>query len=214
MVTPIILSILSVSLSTLVQFSRLFRNSVLLRRVIAAVILFILPGIYLLALGDDADMGLYLTKPDLTFLSTLLFSGIAVAINKYAEADTRVYPQLRVARWTPRVSVINALTWILYLLAYEILFRGFLLFHCLEVFPVWQACSINVVIYAVYHLPKGIKETLLCIPFGVLLCVITVYTGNIWSAVVIHIALALSNEYYAVEAMRRKKQSDYAYRSE
>jgi membrane protease YdiL (CAAX protease family) len=201
-------------LSTLVQFASLFKNSVLLRRVIAAVILFAVPGIYLLTSVDDIDVGLHLTKPGLTLLSMFVFSGIAVGVNKYSEVDTRSYPQLRVAHWTPRVFAVNAFTWIFYLFSYEFLFRGFLFFHCLAVFPLWQTCSINVVIYAVYHLPKGIKETLLCVPFGVLLCILTAYTGNIWSAVVIHIALALSNEYYAVEATRRKKQSDYVFGSE
>lgn len=213
MLTPVFISILAVTFSTVVQFSRPFRRRVLLRRLIAAVILSIPPAIYFLA-PDTRDIGQHLTEPGLTLLSTLLFSGIAVGVNRYSEADTRVYPQLRVSHWSPRLFLLNGITWILYLVPYELLFRGFLFFHCLEVFPLWLACSVNIAIYAMSHLPKGIRETLLCVPFGLLLCLLTWYTGNIWSAVAIHISLALSNEYYAIAAIRRKKQSGYAYTAE
>lgn len=212
MQTSVFISVVAVALSTLVQFSRPFRNIVLLRRVIAALILSVPPGIHLLAAGETTDIGWRLSNPGVTLLSSLLFSGIAVAVNRYSEADTGVYPQLRVEQWTPRLFLLNGITWILYLLPYEFLFRGFLFFRCLEVLPLWLACSVNIAIYAMFHLPKGIKETLLCVPFGLLLCLLTWYTGNIWSAVAIHIALALSNEYYAIAAIRRIKQSDYAYR--
>jgi len=210
----IFLSLVAVSCSTLVQCSRQFRKRVLLRRVIAAANLFAVPAMQLRASGDTASMGLDFSNPGVTLLSILLFSGMAVAVNKYAEPDTNSYPQLKAPRWTPRLFVMNGTTWILYLLPYELLFRGFLFFSCLEDYPLWLACTINIVIYALSHLPKGIKETLLCIPFGLLLCMLTWYTGNIWSAVFIHIALALSNEYYAVNSIRTKKQLDYALTSE
>jgi membrane protease YdiL (CAAX protease family) len=213
MQSEIIVSVVAVAWSTILQCSRSFRERVLLRRVIAAVILFALPGIQLRASGDAANMGLYFSNPAVTLLTMLLFSAFAVAVNKSAEPDTSAYPQLKEAHWTPRLFVMNGTTWILYLLAYELLFRGYLFFLCLEHYPLWVACTINIVIYSLSHLPKGIKETFLCIPFGLLLCMLTWYTGNIWSAVFIHIALALSNEYYAVDATRRKRQLDYAFRS-
>src|SRR5690348_15042200 len=144
----IILSVVAVSFSTILQCSRPFRERVLLRRVIAALILFALPGIQLRATGDAANLGLYFTSPAVTLLTTLLFSCIAIAVNKYAEPDTTAYPQLREAQWTSRLFVMNGTTWILYLLAYELVFRGYLFFHSLELYPLWLACAINVVIYS------------------------------------------------------------------
>lgn len=213
MQSEVLLSVMAVAWSTLLQCSRPFRKRVLVRRVIAALILFAVPGVQLRSSGDMANMGLNFSNPGITLLSVLLFSGLAVAVNKYTEPDTRVYPQLRKAQWTPPLFIINGTTWILYLVAYELLFRGYLFFSCLEHYPLWLTSTINVIIYSLSHLPKGIKETLLCIPFGLLLCMLTWYTGNIWSAVFIHIALALSNDYYAVAATKREKQPHYAFRS-
>ncbi|MFN8134788.1 MAG: CPBP family intramembrane glutamic endopeptidase [Bacteroidales bacterium] len=61
----------------------------------------------------------------------------------------------------------------------------------------WPAIALNTAIYMLVHIPKGIKETLGAIPLGVLLCYLTVQTGSIWIAVMVHIVMALSNEWKA-----------------
>jgi membrane protease YdiL (CAAX protease family) len=35
---------------------------------------------------------------------------------------------------------------------------------------------------------------------GILLCYITLHTGNIWSAVIIHSSMALSNEWFSLRS--------------
>lgn len=114
--------------------------------------------------------------------------------------NLKIYPQIRAIEWTIKLILINVFTWAAYLLAYEFLFRGFLLFPCERILGYWPAILINTAIYAFVHIPKGMKETLGAIPFGILLCIITFNTGTIWAAFFIHLILALSNDFIAVYA--------------
>jgi len=124
--------------------------------------------------------------------------------------NLKTYPQIRVKEWDMRLVLVNTLSWAAYLLAYEFLFRGFLLFAFLPAeasaqagelnLNIWPAIAINTAIYAFVHIPKGIKETLGAIPFGVLLCIITLNTGTIWVAFFAHVILSQSGEYIALYA--------------
>ena len=108
------------------------------------------------------------------------------------------YPMMRVSRWNPPLVVVNALATTAYLFAYELLFRGIVLSVCVATLGVWPAIAINVALYSTTHLPKGPAETIGAIPFGLLVCYITLSTGTIWVAVVIHVILSLSNDYLSV----------------
>lgn len=108
------------------------------------------------------------------------------------------YPQVREKVWGVRLVVIDLLFWSLYLLGYEMFFRGVLLFGLVEVFSPWTAIIINTVIYALVHIPKGAGETFGAIPLGVLLCIITLTTGNFWIAFLVHVAMAWSNELFSL----------------
>lgn len=109
------------------------------------------------------------------------------------------YPQMRISNWTIGRFVISASGWIIYLIAYEYLFRGLLLFSSIEAFGIWPAIAINVAIYSAVHLPKGVGETLGAIPFGILSCIITISTGTILIPVFAHIGLAVSMEFFAIK---------------
>ena len=108
------------------------------------------------------------------------------------------YPMIRAQRWHPGLVLINALATAAYLFAYELLFRGIVLSVCVAAVGVWPAIAINVALYSTTHLPKGPAETIGAIPFGLLVCYITLTTGTIWVAVVVHIILSLSNDYLSV----------------
>jgi membrane protease YdiL (CAAX protease family) len=60
------------------------------------------------------------------------------------------------------------------------------------------AFALNCAIYALAHLYKGPGETFGAIPVGVLLCYLTLVTGNIWTAVILHSLMALSNEWFSI----------------
>ena len=118
------------------------------------------------------------------------------------------YPQIRKKEWTMSTFVGSSVGWIVYLLGYELCFRGFLLFACVPIMGVWPAIALNCSFYAFAHLFKGVGETVGAVPFGIIISIISLYTGNFMLAFLVHIALALSNQTVAFLAhpeMRWKK---------
>lgn len=127
---------------------------------------------------------------------------IPVIVNFFAaqSADNlAMYPQIRTLSWSKPLVFISALSWMMYLLGYETMLRGVLFYSCLQEMSLWSAIMINTSIYALIHIPKGIKETLGSIPMGIILCVLTFYSGTIWPAFLVHCALALSNEWFSMK---------------
>src|SRR5690606_30971048 len=106
------------------------------------------------------------------------------------------YPQIRMPHWSDQTFIIAAVGWTLYLFAYEYLFRGILFFGLLPHMGLAATVAINTAIYALVHLPNGAKETIGAIPLGILVCLITFETGSILAAFLIHLTLALSNEFF------------------
>ena len=115
------------------------------------------------------------------------------------------YPQIRINNWTPKLLFKNSFGWFIYLLTYEFLYRGVLLFGLIEAFGVWPAIMVNTIIYSLAHVPKGNREALAAIPFGIILCYLTIKTETIWIAVFVHLVLALSNDYFALSASKTMK---------
>jgi membrane protease YdiL (CAAX protease family) len=109
------------------------------------------------------------------------------------------YPEIRTKLWSRSLLVWSALSWMGYLLAYELMFRGFLLFSCARAFGAWPAIVINTAIYALVHVPKSAKEGIGAIPLGLLLCIITIQTQTIWVALLVHWVLSLSNEWFSLK---------------
>jgi membrane protease YdiL (CAAX protease family) len=110
----------------------------------------------------------------------------------------KIYPQIRVQSWGWPLIVQNGLSWMAYLLAYEFLFRGIVLFTSVKAIGYWPAIILNIFLYALAHWPKGTKEVLGAIPFGIVLCLITLETGAIWAAFFVHVVLALSGDHFSL----------------
>lgn len=131
-----------------------------------------------------------------------LLCPIIVLINFFAARkpdNLAMYPQIRINDWTWATLIGNHLSWTAYLLAYEALFRGFLLFPSYDALGLWPAVIINTSLYATVHIPKGIRETLGALVLGFVLCLITLSTGNFWVAFLVHITLALSNDSFSLK---------------
>ena len=178
-------------------------NQVLLQRmlglvflgVLSVLIIIILPGI------TPADYGLgftfHMAPPWWSFLiiPLILITGFFAAKQ---EGILALYPQIRSKTWTPQMVVISNASWVLFLIGYEFLFRGFLLQASLDIMNAGPAIALNCALYALAHFYKGPGETFGAIPVGVLLCYLTMITGNIWSAVALHSVMALSNEWFSL----------------
>jgi membrane protease YdiL (CAAX protease family) len=76
------------------------------------------------------------------------------------------------------------------LFSYEFFFRGVLLFTFLEHNNLCLAITFATIAYLVIHLFDSKKEIIGTIPFGIILCVVTILTKSIWYAFVMHLALS------------------------
>ncbi len=157
-------------------------------------------GQWLLVRSPD-DYGLNGDYLPLSLGWALLLALVVVPLNYFAARqpdNLAVYPQMRIKRWSRGLLLVSALTWIAYLLGYEYMFRGLLLMGCAESWGEWPAIAINVCVYALAHVPKGHKEAIGAIPLGLLLCLFSLHTGNIWAAWLIHSTMALANEWFSL----------------
>lgn len=82
----------------------------------------------------------------------------------------------------------------LFLISYEIWFRGYFLDDLTSIFSIPVAIGINVLFYAILHILGGQKEALGSILFGIILCLMVVYFGNVWQAIIIHLSLSFGYE--------------------
>lgn len=178
-------------------------NQVLLQRILgvlflgllSALIIILLPGI------TPGEYGLgfsFLTAPPWW---SFLFIPLILVIGYYSSkrsGNLENYPQIRAKTWTPGMIAISGTSWVLFLVGYEFMFRGFLLQASLGLMEAGPAIALNCALYALSHFYKGPGETFGAIPVGILLCYMTIITGNIWCAVIIHSVMALSNEWFSL----------------
>lgn len=175
------------------------------QRSVGVVCLGLFPGILVLSLSfwrfSDLGMGLILSRSVLFWSIGL---GICVLVISYLFSKNpknfQIYPQVRDNLWTIKTVGINTGSWLAYLVAYEFLFRGLLLFTLSSALGEWPAIVITTCLYVLVHIPKGLKEALGAIPFGLALGWITIEAGSFWPAFFIHAMLALSSDYFAILA--------------
>jgi len=150
-----------------------------------------------------AELGLVWPIPPSTWLwvggaSVIVVAGCILTAHK--PENFEMYPEMRVPLWGAGPVAANAVSCASYMLAYEFLFRGFLLFACLAAMPAWLAIAVNVVLYALAHVAKGPREALGSLPLGIVLCLSAIETGGIWAAFLIHVIMSQLNDYLAVRA--------------
>ncbi len=151
-----------------------------------------------------SDYGLSFSKGTdiITFYWISVLGFIILVMNWFAarrEKTFLMYPQIRVKEWDAKLIVTYSMAWSVYLFGYELLFRGFLFFPLVNTIGVWPAISINIALYSISHIPKGLDETVGAILLGTVLCIATLQTGTIWVAFVSHVLLALSNSLFALK---------------
>lgn len=153
-----------------------------------------------------SDFGVKFQSGKETLLWTVGLGVVVFVMNFFVgrtPSNLAMYPQIRMKSWPVKVVVLSAVTWTLYLFAYEFMFRGWLFFTCLEAMGLELAIVVNVSLYALVHLPKGFNEVVGAIPLGALLCWLTMQTGTIWIAFLVHSIMALSNEWFSMYYARK-----------
>jgi membrane protease YdiL (CAAX protease family) len=151
-----------------------------------------------------ADIGVTLYAE--TLMETIFWTlGLSVVVMPIAYFSAKKpknlinYPQIRAKLWSRKMIWQNAHSWAAYLLGYELLFRGILLFPVANVIGVWPAIAVNTALYSATHIPKGLDETIGAAFLGTVLCLLTLSTGTIWIAVVVHIVMAWTNSFTALK---------------
>jgi len=84
---------------------------------------------------------------------------------------------------------------ILFLFSYEFFFRGVLFFFFLEFNGLIIAILISTTLYVLIHIFDSKKEIFGTIPFGIVLCLFTYFTNNIWIAFIVHVTLSAVYEF-------------------
>lgn len=125
---------------------------------------------------------------------------IIVAYINVRNSKTSHYPQFKIDQWTFSHKFMTYLTWALYIIAYEFMFRGILLFGTVEEIGFYPAIILNVFLYAFVHIPKGGKEVLGCVLLGPILCILALKTQSIAIPIFVHLSLCLSNEFFSIRA--------------
>lgn len=92
------------------------------------------------------------------------------------------------------LSTYYFLSRIPFLIIYEFFFRSFLLENIMHLANITWAVAFNLIFYSLAHIFSNRKEIIGTIPFGLLLCIITIKLQSVWPAVSIHLVLALSHE--------------------
>jgi hypothetical protein len=172
-------------------------------RVLGFVALGVVPGAYAaVALpGGLAAHGLAAprTGPSLAFVGLVVVVVLpVVALAARRPAQWRYYPQLRHDRWDPRAHGANAASWALYLLGYELYFRGVLTFVLVRELGTWPGLAVMTALYVAVHLPKPAGETVGTLPMGLVFGLTAVMSGSMWPVWLGHVLIAVGSDAAAV----------------
>jgi membrane protease YdiL (CAAX protease family) len=107
-------------------------------------------------------------------------------------------PELKIRDWYPRHIILSVSAWLFYILGYEFLFRGVLWFLCSEAFGCWSALAINLLLYAMVHLPQGKLIAIGTLPVGIILCLLSQLTGSFIPAFLIHSLIAVFTDLFSL----------------
>jgi membrane protease YdiL (CAAX protease family) len=170
---------------------------------IGALLYGLVPAIVFYLQGlDFQSIGVRFQAGETTLRWWLGLGVVIVAITYFSSRkpdSLAIYPAIRVQPpWSKGMMLASALSWAGYLLAYEFLFRGFLLFSCLEEMGALPAIAINTSLYALVHVQKGWKETVGAIPLGIVFCLLSIHTGTIWIPFLVHVTMSWSNEWWSL----------------
>ena len=163
----------------------------------------IIPGaiVWIFKSHFPGDYGIILDDAQSTLLWVCTIGALLFFIPFFSARKDEMqafYPQIRITEWDARLVALNIFVWAVYLFAYEFLFRSFLLNSLLTSLDTVSAIVITTAISVSTHMPKGGIETFGTIPFSIMLCLAMIFTGSIWAGFIIHLVLALSNDYWAL----------------
>ncbi|WP_373493066.1 CPBP family intramembrane glutamic endopeptidase [Aquiflexum sp.] len=127
-------------------------------------------------------------------LSVIALAILAMIVGYTQSSKLQKIDKLFIAPPTPLIVMLFFIFRISFLVAYEFWFRGVFLHDLLLVFSTPMAIGVNVFLYALIHYFAGPLEAWSSIAFGIILCLLVIYTGVVWPVILIHLSLSLSYE--------------------
>ena len=95
----------------------------------------------------------------------------------------------------------------IFIILYELFFRGVLFFATMALFSVYIAIPVNIALYYFAHILGDRKESNGSILFGLILCALAFYYSSFWPAAIVHLSLTLAYEIpFAIHSIRHIKQ--------
>ncbi|HPE76163.1 MAG TPA: CPBP family intramembrane metalloprotease [Draconibacterium sp.] len=162
----------------------------------------VLPGLfYFFFLNQDfSKFGFsfnhLISNYQIIFLLILIIAAILFVNQKINRQNNSL--QVELTDWTMSLFLINAFGWVIYLLGYEFLFRGILLFECYSSFGFWPAIAINIAIYSAIHMVNGKEQTIGALIFGGIASYLTLTKGTILIPIFMHISLSVFSDYFSI----------------
>ena len=149
-----------------------------------------------------------------TALSIFLLVVIVLLATKLARKEAHLHKGMAPIGQQPSSAYLAAyfLLRIAFIVAYECWFRGFLLMDSVAQFGVSVAVCINVALYTLLHTVNGRKEMLGCIPFGLLLCSVCIWMGQVWPADLLPLALTFSYEITLLQKIKMVQHENFGHR--
>ena len=181
------------------------------KKICGLLFLGIIPGIVYFtvfdASGDKFGLSFsHLSSSFLLIAGLILLTAVVLFFHHRGKPD-RSTLQFYPSQWNTSLFMLNALGWSLYLIAYEFLFRGILLFECYEHLGFWPAVAINVSLYSAIHMVNGKDQTAGALVFGTLACYFALTRGTLLIPIFMHLSLSILSNFYSVKNMQHLQMS-------
>lgn len=138
---------------------------------------------------------------------TLLITGFVLLVLVKKQANNLSFEKPGFDKTSSLQAVIHLMLRSFFLVSYEWFFRGCILFSCIRLFGNIPAITINLALYAFIHSFNGKKELCGSIPFGLILCVFTLWYQSVWPAILLHLLLSLSYETAVLQSILKKSKA-------
>ncbi|MEP6713604.1 MAG: CPBP family intramembrane glutamic endopeptidase [Ferruginibacter sp.] len=92
---------------------------------------------------------------------------------------------------------------IVFLFLYELFFRGVLLFSTIAIAGNVISIVINIALYTALHAYCTTKEIIATVPFGIVICLLSIASNSVWPAVLSHIIIAITTDWIIVFSIKK-----------
>lgn len=124
--------------------------------------------------------------PNLNILLLLLGVVFISALLAFTLVKKNLKNKAEISQYSHNQGWIYFIIRIVFLISYEFFFRGVLLFYFMEINGLILAIIISTSLYVLIHIFDSKAEILGAIPFGIVLCLFSYFTNNIWAVFIIH----------------------------